>query len=283
MTTPPPPPAPNGPGYGYPQQPGGGAQPVPGAPGPAGAAGFGPPPGLPTAPGMAPAPGLPAAPGAGAAPRPGRSGNLRRNAVWAFVGAVIVSVGWTAAVMAVPGLVSSESSPRGLRGYHLSDDFCTTGKPTRILQTHSVSDTSAPTHHTDRHPALDSMNCSMSLKRTGGNNDSEYANVYLRADLHKAVNPAPELEANKELYRARGYQVTDIAGLGEEAYFLYKDDGSDKYHSVYAELDIRDGGMTYYINYSASYTEGKGKPPSKEELRSALQSDGQDAVRAMKK
>ncbi|MFE7532394.1 hypothetical protein ACFU7Y_42875 [Kitasatospora sp. NPDC057542] len=238
---------------------------------------------MPTAPGMAPAPGMAAAPGAGAAPRPGRSGNLRRNAVWAFVGAVIVSVGWTAAVMAVPGMVSSESSPRGLRGYHLSDDFCTTGKPTRILQTYSVSDTSAPTHHTDRHPALDSMNCSMSLKRTGGNNDSEYANLYLRADLHKAVNPAPELQANKELYRARGYQVTDIAGLGEEAYFLYKDDGSDKYHSVYAELDIRDGGMTYYINYSASYTEGKGKPPSKEELRSALQSDGQDAVRAMKK
>lgn len=277
MTTPPPPPAPNGPGYGYPQQPGRGAQPVPGAPATAGPAGFGPPPGLPAAPGMAPAPGLPAAPGTG------RSGNLRRNAVWAFVGAVIVSVGWTAAVMAVPGLVSSDSSPRGLHGYHLSDDFCTTGKPSRILQTYSVSDTSAPTHHTDRHPALDSMNCSMSLKRTGGNNDSEYANLYLRADLHKAVNPAPELEANKELYRARGYQVTDITGLGEEAYFLYKDDGSDKYHSVYAELDIRDGGMTYYINYTASYTEGKGKPPSKEELRSALQSDGQDAVRAMKK
>ncbi|MFG2916314.1 hypothetical protein ACGF0D_25915 [Kitasatospora sp. NPDC048298] len=283
MTTPPPPPpAQNGPGYGFPppqQQPGGGAQPVPGAlgaPGPAGAGGFGPPPGLPTAPGLAPVSGMP--PGA----VPARTGNLRRNAVWAFVGAVIVSAGWAAAVMAIPGLVSSDSSPRGLRGYHLSDDFCTTGKPTKLLQTYSVSDSSAPTHHTDRHPALDSMNCSMSLKRTGGS-DSEYANLYMRADLHKAVNPAPELAANKELYRARGYQVTDIAGIGEEAYFLYKDDGSGQYHSVYAELDILDGGMTYYINYTASYTEGKGKPPSREELRSALQSDGQDAVRAMKK
>nr|BFD91095.1 hypothetical protein KitaXyl93_24550 [Kitasatospora sp. Xyl93] len=273
MSTPPPPPpspAPNGPGYGYPQQPGGGAQPVPGVPGPGGAtrpggaAGFGPPPGLPTV------------------PRPAPRGNLRRNAVWAFVGAVIVSVGWTAAVLAVPGLVSSESSPRGLRGYHLSDDFCTTAKPTRILQTYAVSDTSAPTHHTDRHPALDSMNCSMSLKRTGGG-DSEYANLYLRADLHKAVNPAPELEANKELYRARGYQASTVPGLGEEAYFLYQDDGSDQYHSVYAELDVRDGGMTYYITFSASYTEGKGKPPSQEELRSALESDARDAVRAMKK
>ncbi|MFF2120456.1 hypothetical protein ACFVXH_24295 [Kitasatospora sp. NPDC058184] len=282
MTTPPPPQPPNGPGYGFPQppngpgygfpqQPGGGAQPVPGAPGPAGAGGFGPPPGLPTAPGLP------------AAPAPGRSGNLRRNAVWAFVGAVTVSIGWAAAVTAVPGLVSSDSSPRDLRGYHLSDDFCATGKPTKLLQTYSVSDTSKPTHHTDRHPALDSMNCSMSLKRTGGTSDSESATLYMRVDLHKAVNPAPELEANKELYRARGYQVTDIAGLGEEAYFLYKDDGSDQYHSVYAELDIRDGGMTYYVTYSAGYTEGKGKPPTKEELRTALQSDGQDTVRAMKK
>ncbi|MFJ6616067.1 hypothetical protein ACIQOW_00590 [Kitasatospora sp. NPDC091335] len=230
---------------------------------------------------MAPAPGLPTAPGA--APRSGGSGNLRRNAVWAFVGAVIVSVGWTAAVLVVPGMVGGDSAPRGLHGYHLSDDFCTTGKPAKLLQTYSVSDSSAPTHHTDRHPALDSMNCSMSLKRTGGNSDSEYANVYLRADLHKAVNPAPELAANKELYRARGYQVTEITGVGEEAYFLYKDDGSGTYHSVYAELNILDGGMTYYINYSASYSDGKGKPPSKDELRSTLQSDGQDAVRAMKK
>ncbi|WP_316521390.1 hypothetical protein [Kitasatospora brasiliensis] len=210
-------------------------------------------------------------------------GNLRRNAVWAFVGALTVSAGWTAAVLLVPGMVSSSSSPRGLNGYHLSDDFCVTGKPTKLLQTYSVSDSSAPTHHTDRFSALDSMNCSMSLKRTGGNSDSEYANVYMRADLHKAVNPAPELEANKELYRARGYQVTDIPGIGDKAYFLYKDDGSDQYHSIYAELDILDGGMTYYINYTASYSAGKSKPPSKDELRSTLQSDGQDAVRAMKK
>ncbi|MEU3568631.1 hypothetical protein AB0E96_09410 [Kitasatospora sp. NPDC036755] len=216
-------------------------------------------------------------------PAPRNAGNLRRNAVWAFVGAVIVSAGWTAAVLAVPGLVSSESSPRGLNGYHLSDDFCTTGKPAKILQTYSVSDTSAPTHHSDRHPALDSMSCSMSLKRTGGNNDSEYASLFFRTDLHKAINPAPEQEANKELYRGRGYQVTDVAGLGEEAYYLYKDDGSDQYHSVYAELDVRDGGMTYYINYTASYTQGKGKPPSKDELRGALQSDAQDALRAMRK
>ncbi|MFE6055755.1 hypothetical protein ACFQ6N_33855 [Kitasatospora sp. NPDC056446] len=229
---------------------------------------------------MPTAPGTPVVPGGGA-PRSG--GNLRRNAVWAFVGAVLASAGWTTAVMVVPGMVSSDSAPRSLGSYHLSDDFCATAKPTKLLQTYSVSDTSAPTHHSDRNPALDSMNCSMSLKRTGGTSDSEFASVYLRADLHKAVNPAPELDANKELYRARGYQVTDIPGIGEEAYFLYKDDGSDKYHSVYAELDIRDGGMTYYINYSASYTEGKGKPPSKDELRSTLQSDGQDAVRAMQK
>ncbi|MDH6705532.1 hypothetical protein P3T27_002242 [Kitasatospora sp. MAA19] len=241
--------------------------------------GFGPPPGLPTAPGMTPVP------AGGGARRSG--GNLRRNAVWAFVGALLASAGWATAVLVVPDLVSTDASPRPLGAYRLSDDFCTTGRPSSLLRLYSVSDSSAPTHHSDRHPALDSMNCSMSLKRSGaGTSDSEYASVYLRADLHKAVNPAPEFAAAKEVYRARDYQVTDVPGLGEEAYFLYKDDpgASDKtWHSVSAELDVRDGGMTYYISWSASYTEGKTKVPSKEELRTALQSDGWDAVRAMRK
>ncbi|MBV2153938.1 hypothetical protein [Kitasatospora sp. SUK 42] len=198
---------------------------------------------------------------------------------------MLASAGWTTAVMVIPGLVAGagDSSPRSLGSYHLPDDFCATGKPTRLLETYSVSDSPSPTHHTDRHPALDSANCSMSLKRTGGGTDSEYASVYMRADLHKAVNPAPELSANKELYRARGYQITDIPGIGDEAYFLYKDDGSGQYHTIYAEVDIRDGGMTYYITYSANYTTGKADPPSKDSLRNDLQTDANNTVRAMRK
>ncbi|MFD5463658.1 hypothetical protein ACFWIQ_12670 [Kitasatospora sp. NPDC127059] len=215
---------------------------------------------------------------------PRKGANLRRNAVWAFVGALLASAGWTTAVLAVPDLVSSDSSPRSLGNYHLSDDFCATAKPSRLLETYSVTtDANSPSHHTDRNPALDSMNCSMSLKRTGGNSDSEFASVYIRADLHKAVNPGPELKANKELYRARGYQVTDISGIGDEAYFLYKDDGSSTYHSLYAEMDIRDGGMTFYLTYNASYTQGKSTPPSMTELRNDLQADADNAVRAMRK
>ncbi|MFI9320558.1 hypothetical protein ACIGXI_12355 [Kitasatospora aureofaciens] len=296
MTTPPPSqppsPAPHGPGYGFPQQ----------APG---AAGFGPPPGLPASPGAGvplagtgpggpcPAGPGPAGPGpgpvpAGGAPGGRSGGNLRRNAVWAFVGALLASAGWTTAVLVVPGMVGSssgDSAPRSLGSYHVSDDFCAVGKPNRLLEKYSVNTTgSSPSHHTDRNPALDSMNCSMSLKRTGGTSDSEYASVYLRADLHKAVNPAPELSANKETYRTRGYQISNIPGIGEDAYFVYKDDGSsDKYRDVYAEVDVRDGGMTFYITYSASYTQGKATPPSMDELRTMLQSDADSAVRAMRK
>ncbi|MFD7451467.1 hypothetical protein [Kitasatospora sp. NPDC059827] len=216
---------------------------------------------------------------------PPKGGGLRRNAVWAFVGAVLASAGWAAAVVAVPDLVSNDSSPRSLGNYHLSDDFCATAKPSRLLETYTVTtDSSSPSHHTDRTAALDSMNCSMSLKRTGGGTDSEYASVYIRADLHKAVNPAPEQTAGKELYRARGYQITDIPGIGEDAFFIYKDDGtSGSYHSLFAEVQIRDGGMTYYISYNASYTQGKGNPPSMTELRNDLQTDGDNAVRAMRK
>ncbi|MFI9364603.1 hypothetical protein ACIG5E_26660 [Kitasatospora sp. NPDC053057] len=217
----------------------------------------------------------------------GRSrGNLRRNAVWAFVGALLASAGWTTAVLVIPGMVgnSGDSAPRSLGGYHVSDDFCAVGKPDQLLGKYSVNTSStSPSHHTDRNPALDSMNCSMSLKRIGGTSDSEYASVYLRADLHKAVNPAPELSANKETYRSRGYQISNITGIGEDAYFVYKDDGADKYRDIYAEVDVRDGGMTFYITYSASYTQGKTTPPSMDELRGMLQTDAGNAVRAMRK
>ncbi|MER7755681.1 hypothetical protein [Kitasatospora sp. NPDC097643] len=245
--------------------------------------GFGPPPGLPTAPGL---PATPAAPGPG--PNgPSRAARLRRNAVWAFVGALLASAGWAAAVISLPDMVTTASSPRSLGSYHLVDDFCTTGKPTRLFTLYTTSDTSPPSHHSDRHPALESMNCSMSLKRIGaGSGDSEYASAYMRVDLHKAVNPAPEFAASKEVYRARNYKVTDVAGIGEEAYFLYKDDPgtSDKtWHSVSAEIDVRDGGMTYYLSWSASYTDGKTKVPSKEELQSALQADALDALHAIRK
>ncbi|MEV7601708.1 hypothetical protein AB0O91_30535 [Kitasatospora sp. NPDC089797] len=266
MSTPPPPPPPGrspapGPGYGFPQR-------TPGA-APPGAGGYGPPPGAP-------------ARTAAAADRPG--GNLRRNAVWAFAGALLASAGWAAAVLVVPDLVSTDSSPRSLGGYHLSDDFCATAKPSRLLETYTVTtDGNSPSHHTDRNPALDSMNCSMSLKRAGGGTSGEYASVYIRADLHKAVNPAPELRANRELYRGRGYQVTDVPGIGEEAYFLYKDDGSPTYHSRYAELDVRDGGMTYYLTYNAGYSQGKDTPPSMDDLRTALRTDADNAVRAMRR
>ncbi|MGW2375969.1 hypothetical protein [Kitasatospora sp. NPDC001683] len=263
MPTPPPPsPAPNGPGYGFPQR-------TQGAPG------YGPPPGPPAAPG---------APGGRSEGRSER--NLRRNAVWAFVGAVLASAGWATAVTVIPGMVgnSGDSAPRSLGSYHVSDDFCATGKPNRLLEKYSVStSSSSPSHHTDRNPALDSMNCSMTLKRIGGDSDSEYASAYLRADLHKAVNPAPELSANKETYRSRGYQITTIPGIGEEAYFVYKEDGSDKYRDIYAEVDVRDGGMTYYITYNASYTQGKTTPPSMNDLRTMLQADADNAVRAMRK
>ncbi|MFH8383232.1 hypothetical protein ACH4E7_20155 [Kitasatospora sp. NPDC018058] len=273
--------------------------PVPGSPGPAG---FGPPPGLPASPGAAVPgaaptavsgavpPGVPAGvhPGGAAGGRSG--GNLRRNAVWAFVGAVLASAGWTTAVLVIPGLVSSgggKSAPRSLGSYHTSDNFCVTAKPENLLKTYNTSDTSSPTHHTDQNPALDSMTCSMSLKRIGDTTSSgEYASAYMRGDLHKAVNPAPEFSAAKEVYRARGYQISDIPGLGEEAYFIYKDDPgtSDKtWHTVSAEVDVRDGGMTYYISWNGSYTDGKSKVPSKEDLRTALQADTWEAVRSMRK
>ncbi|MGA5822096.1 hypothetical protein ACPC54_30040 [Kitasatospora sp. NPDC094028] len=264
----PPPASPNGPGYGFPQQ----------APGPAG---FGPPQ-------PAGTPGVPGAPDSGAGGRT-RGGNLRRNAVWAFVGAVLASGGWAAAVTALPNLVQSDTSPRSVSAFKLSDDFCTSGKPQELLRLYKIPDSNPPYRHTDRHANMDTMVCSMTLERSNpSTNDAQYASSYMRADLHKAVNPAPEFAASKDAYRQRNYQLTDIPDLGDEAYFAYLDEtgqgGSDKtWHNVHAEVNVRDGGMTYFFSWSGSYSEGKTKVPSKEDLRVAMQTDTWATTRSMHK
>ncbi|WP_369184058.1 hypothetical protein [Streptomyces sp. Y1] len=272
-----PPPSPNGPGYGYPQQ----------TPGPAG---FGPP--QPAA-GAAGAGGVAGAPGAAGgsdsgAGRPARGGSLRRNAVWAFVGAVLASGGWAAAVTLVPDLVQSDTSARSVSAFKLSDDFCASGKPQELLRLYKIPDSSPPYKHTDRHANLDTMVCSMTLERNSpSTDDAQYAASYMRADLHKAVNPAPEFAASKDAYRQRNYQLTDIPGLGDEAYFAYLDEtgtgGADKtWHNVHAEVNVRDGGMTYFFSWSGSYSEGKTKVPSKEDLRVAMQTDTWATTRSLR-
>ncbi|MFI6443577.1 hypothetical protein [Kitasatospora sp. NPDC050543] len=226
-------------------------------------------------PAMAAAPGVPAAPA-------GRKGGLRRNAGWAFAGAVLASGAWTAAVLGLPGLVSTASSPESVAKYRVVDDLCETAKFVKFSQLYPSKDDS-PYHHSTRHSALDSMSCSASQKRTG-TGDSDYATLYLDINLHKAVSARPEFEAARSALQQQQYQISDVPNLGEQAFVAFREEpsGSDKtWRSVSQLLEVRDGGMTLYFSWSGSYQQGKTTAPDRETIRQALLADGRDALKAV--
>ncbi len=222
--------------------------------------------------------------GAGGAATARRGSGLRRAAGWGFAGAVLASVVWTVVVLTVPGVVTVASSPQNLHGYHTVDDLCRAAKLVRFTRLYPQPDT-APSGHTDRHPALDSMSCILSLERNAGDSSgTDYASLYVQVKLHKAVNASPEFDAEKDGMRQQRYQITDVPGLGEEAYLAFRDEPSSSdqaWHGVSQELQVRDGGMTYYLSWSASYQDGKSTPPDRETIRQSLLADSRDLLREL--
>ncbi|MCX4685522.1 hypothetical protein OG401_14560 [Kitasatospora purpeofusca] len=269
MGTPPPPPssppAPspspqNGPGFaGFPQQP-----PAPNSP-----PGFGPPPGLPSAPG---------------APGGRRSGGLRRNATWAFVGAILASAVWTGTVLAVPGLVDDGSGAKSLRGYHAVDRICDAGKLTAFRGKYKMVD-NYPLEHVGRTDTMDVMRCYALMKRTPSDSETtDYATLDIRAELHRAVDSAPEFAALRQYFEQQKYEITPVPGLGEEAYLAYGDEptSSDKtFHDINYYLQIRDGGMTYSLYWTDNYQVGKNHTLDRETVRKAMLDDTRDMLRAI--
>lgn len=245
-------------------------------PPPGGTPGFGPPPGLPTSPGMPPV----------EADRRGRrGGGLRRNAVWAFTGALIVSAGWAAAVFTLPGMVQSGGSARPIRGYHVVDDLCSAAKPGKFQSLYTMVDTN-PYHYSARHTDMDVMSCTADMKRGATSSDWDYALIEMRANLHKSVDSAPEFTATKAAFQQRKAEISAVPGLGDEAYLAYIDERrttskSRTWHSARYELQVRDGGMTFSLAWSATYDDDGPKPVDKETVRQSLLSDGRDALKAI--
>ncbi|MEV7779355.1 hypothetical protein [Kitasatospora sp. NPDC088351] len=276
-TPPPPPPLPgqSGPGFaGFPQQhPPQHPQQFPPA---TAVPGFGPPPGLPAS------PGLPPAPGSGGPGR--RAGNLRRNAVWAFVGALLASAGWAGAVAVVPRMVTSGSFPQSVRGYHTVDKLCDAGKLTKFNQNYRMVD-NYPLQHSSRSDSMDIMRCYALMKRTVSGSDSpDYATIDMRAELHKAVDAAPEFAATRIFFEQQKYEITDVRNLGQEAYFAYGDEptSSDKtFHDINCYLEVRDGGMTYSLYWTDNYQTGKDYTLDRDTVRQIMIADSRDVLKAI--
>ncbi|MDH6125198.1 hypothetical protein [Kitasatospora sp. GP82] len=253
-----------GPGYGY------------GYPGPVAA--YGPPPS--TLPQQPPPPGLPPAPVPGPAAAPTGRGS-RRGLWWGVAGALVASAVWAAAVITVPGLVSSGAKAPSLSGYHLVDDLCATARLNRFTQLYPAQ-SGTPYHYSTRHSALDDMYCSEYLKKSSG--ESEYSSLYLEAQLHKVTDPRPEFAAQRSSLQQRRYTITEVPNLGDEAYIGYLDDPSSTdrtWHYLTQVLYVRDGGLTYYLSWSGSYQAGKTNPPDQDTIRQALLMDSRDVLKSI--
>lgn len=221
-----------------------------------------------------------AAPGGSGSGRP-NGGGARRGLLWGVGGVLVASAVWATAVLTVPSLVATGRKAPGPGPYHLVSDICTTAKLTSFEQLYP-SQYGKPYHYATRHPALDDMYCSQYLKKTGA--DTDYVSLYVEAQLHKAVDPEPEFEAQRSGLQQRKYQITSVPDLGQEAYLGYLDDPSSSdsgWHYITHVLYVRDRGLTYYLSWSGSFQEGKTTVPDREQIRQALVVDSRAVLRAL--
>ncbi|MFD9128390.1 hypothetical protein [Kitasatospora sp. NPDC059571] len=211
------------------------------------------------------------APGIGPAQAPPGRGRQRvRGLLWGVGGVLLASAVWATAVLTVPKLVATGDPAPGTGPYHLVDDMCTDARLTTFASLYPT-ESGKPYHYSTRHSALDDMYCSQYLKKTGA--DTDYVSLYLEAQLHKAVDPQPEFDAQRAGLEQRHYQTSSVPDLGQDAYVGYLDDPSTSdasWHYITQVLYVRDRGLTYYLSWSGSFQNGKTSPPDREQIRQAL-------------
>ncbi|BBA97369.1 hypothetical protein RVR_3072 [Actinacidiphila reveromycinica] len=217
-------------------QPGPYDRPAPGQQPPA--QGYSMPPGAPGAPGMPGVPGMPAGPGA-----PRSTGGAGRAVLWAVVGAVVASALWGGGVL----LFGKDSSAEAdLRGYAVKDDLCATADLSAFKSTYPKDDDD-PTKYTAKTPTLDEMYCDEGLQKDTSTYSDAY--VYVQVDLHRKTDPSGEFADTWRSYTQHDddYKVTPVSGYGDEAYLVTDSSSS----STYVTLAVRDGWMTYTMEWSA--------------------------------
>jgi len=162
------------------------------------------------------------------------------------VGAVVASAAWGGTVFALKG----DSASTDLRGYTAKSDLCGTVDISAFKDTYPQDD-SNPSNYTTKGEALDDMSCSLGLEYSS----SSYADAYLyvQYSLHKKTDPGPEFTDTWLGYKQHtdtDYVVTPVTGFGDEAYLVTEDTVSADSGDRYVTLAVRDGWVTYSMNWS---------------------------------
>jgi hypothetical protein len=191
---------------------------------------------------------MPGAPGAAQG-----SGGAGRAVLWAVVGAVVASALWGGGVL----LFGKDSSPKAdLRGYQLVSKLCDSVDLSAFKSTYPKDDDD-PTQYTAKTPTLDEMYCDESLQQESETYPDSY--VYVEVDLHKKTDPSGEFADSWRSYTQHTdhYTVTPVKGYGDEAYLVSDTTTS----SAYVTLAVRDGWVTYTMQWS-NYSVGSSGSPA---------------------
>jgi hypothetical protein len=221
--------------------------------------------------------GVPGAPGAqmgggygaygtGAAPSPmppggpagGGGGGGGKGWLWALGGAVVASAVWAGVVFGTGALGGEPKAD--LAGYRYTPNLCTSTDLNAIedagYEQKDSSGSTNPQHSSSRDPALDSMACNINFAATDASS-SDYSSEWLSttAGLHRKTDPEPEFEAQYRQYenqKSSGYtyKVSEVDGLGDEAYVVTQQSTSSSDTGAYVILGVREGWMTYQSTWS---------------------------------
>ncbi|MFJ6214622.1 hypothetical protein ACIQGZ_14995 [Streptomyces sp. NPDC092296] len=205
-------------------------------------------------------------------PAVGGGGGGRRLLTGLLIGVAASSVLWAAGVFGLPLLTGDSDGRPGVGKYQVIDKLCSSAVLTRLQQLYPEPD-SKPSQRAARSSALDYMYCTMDLKKSSSDVGSASLSMYVQ--LHKAVDATPEFDAQRDFDQQQDYQITEVPGLGDEAYLSYKDDDSDssfRYISQY--IYVRDGGVTYQLGWSQGFSSSStDTPPTRDDIRERLIAD----------
>ncbi|MFI2435822.1 hypothetical protein [Streptomyces sp. NPDC018693] len=206
----------------------------------------------------------------------GGSGGAGRAVLWAVLGAVVASAAWAGGVFLLGGGVTGSAD---LRGYSAPENLCTTMDYSSFKEDYPEEDDD-PTARAVKDPALDTSRCSLSLTADGSDSSDGY--LYADVALHKETDPGPEFTATWKKYGEmyEDYKVTEVDGIGDEAY-LVSDSSSET--SRYSTLAVRDGWMTYSMSFSSySYGDDDPEPPTQDEIAEWLKKDTKATLEKLK-
>ncbi|WP_157535088.1 hypothetical protein [Nocardia inohanensis] len=193
----------------------------------------------------------------------------RRRLLWALGAVVLTSAVWATAIVAI-GRPLEATPTADLSEFHAVDDLCAAAdlspfKSAGFSARERKTDTTYrnPKSVTSKHPAVDTMWCTIEFKSPGEPQDREIASSVLRIviRLYKQSDPAPEFQAsygadvNDELGTpVLKSEISRVSGIGDDAYQIITP-GAET--SPNAQLWVRVGWMVYSATWSQHVSEGQ--------------------------